>query len=145
MRTVVFITALAVLGVGVALGSPGSSSPDGAAVSLAADKDQVQTARRRGRRGPRGPRGPAGLTRITVIEGPTVTLSPAGSGTGTSEATCPAGSAVVSGGWDSTTPSASLSASKSHALGSSSWEVTMRNAGGTVAEFNAEAMCARRR
>ena len=145
MRTVILMTGLVALGVcGGALISGEDVSPaEPAAIALAASQERGEAAVRRGPRGPRGRRGPAGFGQITIVDGPSVNLTPQGSGIGTSEASCPSGSTVIGGGWDTTTPPARIAPNLSHAVGAK-WVVTMTNSGGTVGSFNAEAMCARR-
>jgi hypothetical protein len=51
--------------------------------------------------GPTGPQGPAGFNSITTVKGPTVFLAPfpENGAVGTSTASCPAGTRVISGGW----------------------------------------------
>jgi hypothetical protein len=54
-----------------------------------------------GATGPAGPQGPAGFNLITTVKGPTVFLAPfpEKGAVGTSTASCPAGTRVISGGW----------------------------------------------
>src|ERR671925_635685 len=49
-------------------------------------------------RGQRGPRGPQGIQTITEVQGPGTVIPPGG--TGAAGATCPAGQAPVSGGFE---------------------------------------------
>ncbi len=110
----------------------------------------------RGNTGPRGPQGQAGqaggfsTTNVTQVSGPTVTLCASGGGScdvESSDATCPAGSVVLGGGWNwgstaSPPVEATVSLDSPAVAGSQDWEVLMVNNSSVSASFSAVATCA---
>jgi len=114
----------------------------------------------RGRRGPKGPKGekgaigpkgatgatgatgPAGaFATITKVNGPTAFLGAFGAGAvGSSVATCPAGTALISGGWQGGGISATVSFDAPS--GTNAWGVLMTNDEEVSTSFFAIAMCA---
>lgn len=89
-----------------------------AAAGDRSDGHSAQTAKKEGKRGPRGPRGPrgfqgpagpagpAGIANVARVSGPSAYQGAPGSGyeVNSSTATCPPGSYVTGGGFDSDAP-----------------------------------------
>jgi Collagen triple helix repeat (20 copies) len=112
----------------------------------------------KGERGPQGALGPKGATgatgatgltgpagafsTITTVKGPTVFLSALGGGAvGSSSAACPAGSSLISGGWQGGGISATV-AWNAPTSTAGNWGVIMINDDEVSTTFNAVAVCA---
>jgi hypothetical protein len=103
----------------------------------------------RGRRGPRGPRGPrgaqgpAGIATLLAVEGPAVPQCADGGGAcqvAASTAVCPAGSYVVGGGFNTSTPDNVVSYARR--VNTTSYGVIAVNFWVTGATLSAHAICA---
>lgn len=108
-----------------------------------------------GERGPRGAQGPAGApgvagtpgtftaANVTFVGGPTVAVCAVGGGScgiATSTATCPAGTTIISGGWQGSVVLGMTSLNE--AIGTTQWTVTIDNEGLIDGQFQAIAECA---
>jgi hypothetical protein len=91
--------------------------------------------------GPAGPPGSAALSQIQLVEGPEVALGPDGSGSdiNTSDAVCPAGSHVVSGGYTTITGNAETFSNR--AYDRSSWSALADNDSSVSGYVKALAYC----
>jgi hypothetical protein len=109
----------------------------------------------RGHRGPAGPMGAPGAdgapgvfstSNVTQVSGPVSVQCPAGGGAcdvGSSVATCPSGSVVLGGGFDSEgAPPVEATVAFDKPLGTDSWEVILVNNGTISQNFFAVATCA---
>jgi hypothetical protein len=105
----------------------------------------------RGPRGPRGPKGPPGgftTANLAQVAGSTVHLCAFGGGdcaVGSAQVSCPAGKAVLGGGWigDSPDPPISATVAYNGPTSASGWGVIMTNdTSATTASYHAVAVCA---
>jgi hypothetical protein len=97
----------------------------------------------RGKRGPRGPAGPAGIAALTALDGPAVPQCAYGSGgceVASSTATCPAGTYVVGGGFQGSTPGDTIVYARR--VSTSAYGVIAVNFWDTPATISAQAICA---
>jgi hypothetical protein len=118
----------------------------------------------KGRRGPKGPRGPQGalgpkgatgvtgatgpagpagaFATITTVKGATTFLTGSGAGSvGSSSVTCPAGTSLISGGWQGGGLSETV-AWNAPTGAANTWGVIMINDEETSTTFNSVALCA---
>ncbi len=77
--------------------------------------------------GPAGPAGPAGLSGTQIVEALSSTATLPGFGTLTALATCPAGTHVIGGGYESLGDAIKLTPVSSHPAGSDTWRVVLRS------------------
>jgi hypothetical protein len=132
------------------LGSTSLGSAAGNAIqTVRGGKAKAAQQVRRGPRGPRGfrgrpgPAGPAGIARLGAIDGPAAFQCADGGGgcqVAASTATCPAGSYVVGGGFDGSTPGEGIVYAKR--VSPTSYGVIAVNFWPTDGTITAQAICA---
>lgn len=139
MKRSIVAALIAALSITGAIGVSAASGDGGQKASASASKKGKRGPR--GKRGFTGPQGPAGIASISRVAGPSVYQGPLGSGSEvkTSTATCPAGTYVTGGGYNSSIIENFIEFEWSSATQYSVIAVNYFNQGGTI---TAQAICA---